>query len=1058
MRSAGIRTSTARLGAALLILVAFSPIGLGPAAPSALAATPAPNPPIEEACGINVTLVLDASGSIESAHAVENVRDSAGAFLDALADTNSRARVIDFGTVARETAGMDLVTTASLEEGGVHADALHDYYNPKPPIVPPVRAFRYDGSGNPLNPDNYDERNDPQYTNWDAGLRMARGNATNLIVFLTDGDPTGFDADKPGDPFRVPGQNPPNALFGFSGGNGQVIALDRAVEEANTAKGLGARVMAIGVGEAFGPDSIDNVNRLIQVSGPQVVTDADDITDLNAVDVALVEDFDDLQDVLRTVVTQLCSPSLTIRKLAQTADDASHQPIEGWSITVDPDVGTIANPPFEWVQPAGAPVAPATLQTDANGFVNFQWNPIPPAATTVAHVSEEDRTNTTPEHWECQSKDEDGDVDTTSGTLDAVTPTFDVTVGPQHIVTCTIWNDFDYDPGVNVEKTNDPTRVRGDGDGSVVTSTYVVTNTGNTPLTPATGIDDRCAPLTLISGDDDDDFQLDVTETWTVTCDRVMKSETIDNPPEPIENTILVGGTAPDGSTVEDSDTADVLVLTPNIFIEKTANPTQVTGSGDVTYTFEVTTTGNMPIDEVVVTDDQCDPVTFDSGDAGDDGILEAGETWTYLCTTNVSESTVDTATVVGQPIDLGDALGETVTASDTAEVTVIDPQMRLIKTANPNIALAGETVTYDFELRNTSGDGTALIPDPPATPATVVSDDTCSPIVFTAASDAGTDGVLSDGESWFYTCTTSYDDAGLVINTATADMAVQSDPTTVLTRQDIAFVLVPGASIDLTKTPSRTMIHAGDDVTYTYEASNTGLLPLADVAITDDRCDPVDFVSGDTDDDDLLDIGEVWVFECTTTLDQTDDDPTQQETVTNTATVTGTPRIGAREGDPVTDDATADVVLIEPALTVEKVADPTEVRLGETTTYTITVTNTGDSALFYGLIRDDTCEPLELIDDGDGDDLAAPGEVWVWTCTAAPSVPTTNTVEVFGIDRLALIVPGSDTAEVDVFDPSIDLVKTVSDDLVVQRFHGDVHLRRHEHRRRPVDRGRADR
>ena len=32
----------------------------------------------------------------------------------------------------------------------------------------------------------------------------------------------------------------------------------------------------------------------------------------------------------------------------------------------------------------------------------------------------------------------------------------------QEIVTCTVWNSFDYDPAIGITKINDPTAVRGD--------------------------------------------------------------------------------------------------------------------------------------------------------------------------------------------------------------------------------------------------------------------------------------------------------------------------------------------------------------------------------------------------------------------------------------------------------------------------------------------------------------------------------------------------------------------------------------------------------------------
>ncbi len=69
------------------------------------ATIPVDNPPIAEQCGLPVTLVLDASGSIQSFDAVEDVRNAAEVFLDAVKDTGSTARVVDFGTFSRRQPG-----------------------------------------------------------------------------------------------------------------------------------------------------------------------------------------------------------------------------------------------------------------------------------------------------------------------------------------------------------------------------------------------------------------------------------------------------------------------------------------------------------------------------------------------------------------------------------------------------------------------------------------------------------------------------------------------------------------------------------------------------------------------------------------------------------------------------------------------------------------------------------------------------------------------------------------------------------------------------------------
>ena len=100
------------------------------------------------------------------------------------------------------------------------------------------------------------------------------------------------------------------------------MTLDRAVEEANeikTSRHPDARDR-----RRAALSNPDSQSRLKQISGPQVVDDADldDVDSINEIDVALVTDFEDLAALMRDVVLELCSPSLTIRKMAQTAGDA----------------------------------------------------------------------------------------------------------------------------------------------------------------------------------------------------------------------------------------------------------------------------------------------------------------------------------------------------------------------------------------------------------------------------------------------------------------------------------------------------------------------------------------------------------------------------------------------------------------------------------------------------------------------------------------------------------------------------------------------------------------
>ena len=246
-------------------------------------------------------------------------------------------------------------------------------------------------------------------------------------------------------------------------------ALDRAVEEANGVKTNGSRMLAVGVGTALNNSS--SQNRLKQIAGPQAVTDAGlaGVGSLNDIDVALVTDFDKLAALMRGLVLELCSPSLTIQKLAQTPGSGQYVPAPGWEMTVTPRVPT--GDGFRWILPEGTPAnaASATVSTNDGGFAQFQWEPDPQeadSAATVAEALKSDYTAGRPganNDFSCALKNEAGDVRNISGDFaDPANPTFDIDPIGQEIVTCKVYNSFDYAPGIHLEKVNAPTEVRGD--------------------------------------------------------------------------------------------------------------------------------------------------------------------------------------------------------------------------------------------------------------------------------------------------------------------------------------------------------------------------------------------------------------------------------------------------------------------------------------------------------------------------------------------------------------------------------------------------------------------
>jgi hypothetical protein len=140
----------------------------------------------------------------------------------------------------------------------VLTNALAGYYNPKPPRPGNVNFYRYNGSGSPSSGNSFSLNNSTsnnQYTNWDQGLHQAgTGTLPELVVFVTDGDPTAYDFEAV-DPIK-----PPHVAFNTGSGPAATLTLDRAVVEANAIKNAGTRMLTVGVGEALGnPASVSRL-------------------------------------------------------------------------------------------------------------------------------------------------------------------------------------------------------------------------------------------------------------------------------------------------------------------------------------------------------------------------------------------------------------------------------------------------------------------------------------------------------------------------------------------------------------------------------------------------------------------------------------------------------------------------------------------------------------------------------------------------------------------------------------------------------------------------------
>jgi len=202
--------------------------------------------------------------------------------------------------------------------------------------------------------------------------------------------------------------------------------------------------------------------------------------------------------------------------------------------------------------------------------------------------------------------------------------------------------------------------------------------------------------------------------------------------------------------------------------------------------------------------------------------------------------------------------------------VPPVPPLIDVVKVPSPLALPAGPgAVKYTYTLRNI---GTV-----PVTYVTMVGD-TCSPITLTSG-DTNSDGKLDVDETWIYNCTTNLTEThtNTVVATGWANGISATDiasATVVVGKPTIPPL------IHLTKVPNPlTLSVGGGMVTYTEKITNPGTVPLSNVHLTDDKCGPMLYVSGDINGDLKLDTNETWTYTCRTKL---------TETTTNTAVASG--------------------------------------------------------------------------------------------------------------------------------------------------------------------------
>ncbi|MEN6458982.1 MAG: SdrD B-like domain-containing protein [Thermoguttaceae bacterium] len=479
------------------------------------------------------------------------------------------------------------------------------------------------------------------------------------------------------------------------------------------------------------------------------------------------------------------------------------------------------------------------------------------------------------------------------------------------------------------------------------------------------------------------------------------------------------------------------LTMSPGISLVKLTNVTTPHGTttGDNTYTpsvpagssitwiYGIENTGNVPLSNVTLTDNQGVVLTGPVGDVNENGILDVGESWTYAATgTAIAGSYTNTATATGTATDATGTVSTVVIAEDSNSYFGVAPEIAVTKTTNdtnnPSVE-TGSTVTWTYTVTNT---GNVSLSD-----VTVTDEQGVTP-VYVSGDDGN--GLLDQGEVWTYTAT-GVAIVGAYTATATATGTDVTDTvSTPVSAQDTDgyFGVQPGISIvKLTNGTDNAnpYVAAGSTVTWNYYVTNTGNVALAAVAVSDDTAGVTPFYYTGDDGNGLLDVGETWVYAAIGTA--------VVGPYTNTGTVTGTDSTGI-VATPVCASETDSYFGVSTGVAIVKLTNGMDnanelLTPGTTVTWTYQVTNTGNAALTAVAVTDSDATVTPVYSSGDdGNGLLDAGETWVYTAAGvAVAGQYANTGTVTAADATGAVAGAVTASEGDSYfgvQPGICIVK----------------------------------
>jgi len=375
--------------------------------------------------------------------------------------------------------------------------------------------------------------------------------------------------------------------------------------------------------------------------------------------------------------------------------------------------------------------------------------------------------------------------------------------------------------------------------------------------------------------------------------------------------------------------------------------------------------------------------------------------------TGNILNAILDGDVVGGGNINVGN---ETVPFKKVEDIA--QPGMNVNKTC-PATASIGDTITYKIDIVNTGNETLDIISVLDTVNGHAAVNITSSFPDTVAAGQTVT-------ANFNYTVLAS--DPDPLPNSVAVTAEGLTSEATVTGNASCQTDIVHQPGIDVTKS-CPAAVAAGADIEYTITVKNTGNEALTGVTVNDTL---LGNITGDFDFDFSQPFPAGAVATAVVTYEQQAGDP---DPITNTVTATG---VGADSGARATDTAscTTDITHV-PGIAVTKTC-PAQAGEGDTVTYSITVSNTGNEPL----------EDVTVVDSVLGDLSSSFGDTlgvgdsetqdFDYTIPEDGDDPLVNVVDVSGTGAdSGTTVTSTANCSIDILNPGISIVKTVSEETV---------------------------